>query len=301
MTNLEEIRLLYSNPMEVFASSLRGMIVSSPGHKLMCADYSAVEARILFWLADHTKGLKIYKENRDPYREMAKEIYNVPLDKVTGEQREVGKRAVLGCGYGMGAKKFEKTCKLFGQEVSKDLAQQAVETYRRVHYPIRKLWYNLENAAIAAVKDPLKKFKINHTRWFMKGDFLKCELPSGRHLSYHKPSIRSIEKWNVKKDTLFFWGVNPTIKTKWAEQHTYGGSLTENVIQAIARDIMADAMLRVDAYGYKILFTVHDEILVEAEEPARLEKFSELINRLPKWAKELPLKSEAWEGKRYRK
>lgn len=298
---LETIRLLFGSPMNVFSSLLRSVIVPTEGFTFYCGDYSAIEARVLFWIADHEKGLQAYREHRDLYREMAKRVYGVALEEVTPEMRDVGKRIILGCGYGMGAKKFEETCRLFGQVVSTGLAERAVKVYRDTHFLIPKLWYNLENVAILAVKNPKKAFKINHTTWFCRNDFLWCELPSGRRLAYYRPSLREAETpWGEPKLMLHHYSVNALTK-KWENGSTYGGRLTENVVQAVARDLMAEAMLRVDEMHFNVVLSVHDELLVEDIEEGKLELFRNLMAEVPEWAKGLPVKVDAWEGKRYRK
>lgn len=298
--NLELVRLIYGSPMNVFSSLLRSVIIPTEGFTFYCGDYAAIEARVLFWIANHEKGLQAYKEERDLYREMAARIYGVKLKDVTPEQRDVGKRAILGCGYGMGAKKFEATCEQFGQAVSKTLAEKAVKAYRDTHYLIPRLWQHLEQAAVMAIKNPRKQIRINHTSWCYRNDFLWCELPSGRRLAYYKPSLKDTETpWGVKP-TIHHYSVNSMTK-KWENGSTYGGKLTENVVQAVARDLMAEAMLRVDESNFDVVLSVHDELLAEDDEAGRLEEFRNLMAETPKWAVGLPVKVDAWEGKRYRK
>lgn len=299
--DLELVRMIYGNPMEVFSSCLRSVIIAPKGKKLLCSDYSAIEAKVLFWLAKHDDGLKIYEEGRDPYRELAAIIFNVDLKDVTKEQREVGKRAVLGCGYGMGADKFAATCKQYGMEVSDELALRAVKAYRSTHYPVPILWSNIERAAIAAVQNKGTKYKVNRTAWFVQGKFLYCELPSGRRLAYYGPYIKfEPTPWDEKRPKLYHWGVDPYTK-QWTASGTYGGKLTENVDQAVARDLMAEGMLRVDATGrYDIDLSVHDELLAESVDGTEKE-FGELMDEIPAWAAGCPVKSKVWSGDRYKK
>ncbi len=299
--DLEWVRALLGVPMAAFASALRGMIRATPGYELFCADFNAIEARVLFWLAGNDAGLTGFHEGRDLYREMAAKIYRVKLKDVTPEQREVGKRAILGCGFGMGWKKFMQTCELFGTPVTPKLAKRAVEAYREEHSAVVTLWRNIERAAIMAVIHR-KRVTINKTVWFVRGKFLYCELPSGRRLAYAYPSIRYEDTpWGEKAPRLYHWGVNPKTK-KWENSGTYGGRLVENIVQATARDLMKEAELRVEGAGYRSLLTVHDEILAEREKGlGNLEIFERLMAGIPTWAKGCPVKAKGWTGLRYRK
>lgn len=209
---------------------------------------------------------------------------------------------VHNCGYGMGPTKFYATCVSQGQNIEEDLAEIAVATYRKSHSPVVRLWAIEEKAALYAMKHEGKKVKINHVAWFKKGKFLFCELPSGRKLSYYRPEIRYKETpWGEKRPTLYHEGLN-SITRKWEMQHTYGGKLVENIVQAIARDLMAEAMLRIEEKGYEIVLTVHDEIIAEKKTgTGTVEEFQKLMAELPAWAKGCPIDVEGWKGTRYRK
>lgn len=307
-SDLEFIRLIYGNPMDVFSSCLRSVIVAPKGREFFCADYAAIEARVLFWIAQHTSGLKAFFENRPMYEEMAKVIYNVKdINDVTKEQRQVGKRALLGCGYGMGWKKFIQTCKNFSIEVDENVAQTAVNSYRRVHHPVVNAWQMFERAAIEATLRRGTKFKINRTTWWCEKisnglNFLWCELPSGRRLAYCEPRVKwDLTPWDERRSVLYHWGVDPLTK-KWEEAGTYGGRLTENVVQAVSRDLMASSMLRLENQGYDIVLTVHDEVLAERDKDEKAaDDFIGLMRRCPPWALGLPVKVEGWKGPRYKK
>lgn len=300
--DLELIRLLYGDPMKAFSSCLRSVIIPNEGYEFFCADYAAIEARVLFWIADHTSGIKAFFENRPMYEEMACVIYNIEnIEKVTKMQRQVGKQAVLGCGYGMGATKFQATCHAYSIEVDEITAKKAVKAYRTTHSHVPRLWSNLEQAAIAAVENGGKSFAVNNTKWLVKDGFLWCELPSGRKLAYYKPEVRYEEKWDEKRPVLYHWCTNPVTR-QWEIDSTYGGKLTENVVQAIARDLMAEALLRIDAHEYAILLTVHDEILAERLiGEGNLPEFERLMSELPEWARGCPVTASGWQGFRYKK
>jgi DNA polymerase len=303
--DLAMVRACYGSPMEVFSSILRGCILPSEGAELYVGDYASIEVRVLFWLANHHVGLKAYYEGRDLYREMAAVIFGVKLDDVTSAQREVGKRAILGCGYGMGADKFMETCEKYGMPVTLELAETAVAAYRKVHAPVVQLWRNYEKAAKLAIRNPSKRYSINKTKWFMRGRFLMCELPSGRAIAFADPKIEW--KWVKNKKTGFrtksegitHWGVNP-ITRKWAKEHSWGGKLVENVDQGTARDNMAQAMFKIEDAGYKIVLTVHDEV-VSDKKNGDVKEFEKLMASTAPWAKGLPVKVDAKKMRHYEK
>lgn len=301
-TDLELVRMLYGNPLDVFSSCLRGAIQASEGRKFNSGDFAGIEVRVLFWMAKHEEGLQAFRDGRDLYREIAAIIFGVKVDAVTKAQREVGKRVILGCGFGMGPPKFFETCKTFGQEISELLSETAVKTYRRVHHPVKKFWSNLEKAAIAAVMNRGKRYSINRTSWWVQDEFLYCQLPSGRRLAYYGPEIRyKATPWGEKKATLYHYDVHPKTK-KWVLSGTYGGRLTENVVQATARDFMAEAMPRVEDSGYELLITVHDELLAESDKDKGSEaEFQKLMSVVPPWGAGCPIKVEGWSATRYKK
>jgi DNA polymerase len=290
---------MYGEPMEILSGMLRGCIVPSEGKKFYCGDYASIEVRVLFWLSDHKSGLKAYLEGRDLYREMAAVIYGVPLDKVTKEQREVGKRAILGAGYGLGAKRFAETCKTYGMEVSDELAERAVKAYRKIHYPVVRLWHNYERAAVMAIENPGKAYTINKCRFFVKGKFLFAQLPSGRRLAYYGARIDVVPSFYGPRKRLSHMGVNPKTR-QWARESTWGGKLTENIDSACARDNMAGAMFALENAGYEIVLTVHDEILAE-HASGDVKQFEKLMAIEHSWTNGLPVKVDAWTGPRYRK
>lgn len=298
---LDMVRLVYGDPMEIFSSCIRGMIVAPDGCELDVADYAAIETRILFWAAGHQEGLRAFRENRKLYEEMAGDIFGVPWTSIGKEslERHVGKSAILGCGYGLGAKRFATQ-----YDVAEELAEKAVKTYRRMHSPVPRFWSAIEGAAISAVNNPGKTFTVGPTAWTFKGRFLFCRLPSGRRLAYYGPTVHhEASPWGDPRAVLYHWGED-SVTRKWVNAKTWGGTLVENVIQAISRDLMAEAMLRIDAAGHwRIVLTVHDELAAERRKDAGvgIKEFIALMEELPPWAKGAPVKAEGWTGERYRK
>jgi DNA polymerase len=247
------------------------------------------------------------------YREQAAVVFNRPVEKIGKDsfERFIGKGLILGCGFNMGYKKFAATCAAQGRPVDEELAKSAVAIYRETNKPVVELWRNIERAAIAAVQDGGKKsFEINRVKWTLdpKLKFLFCTLPSGRRLAYYNPSIEYVTTpWEERRPVLKFYAVNSLTK-KWAPDQTYGGKLVENVVQGIARDLMAEAMLRIDRAGdkvaaWQIVLSVHDELVSERDEHSAftLKDYCRLMEELPTWAEGCPVAVTGWSGKRYKK
>jgi len=285
---------LYPDVMGAISSCIRGMFVATPGYELVVADYSAIEARVVLWLANDYKGVGKFERGEDLYVDMAKSIYNKQI--ITKDERQLGKVAILGCAYGMGHVKFRMTCKMWGMEISEEIAQKTVKTYRSVYEKVVRLWRHLEEDAIFAVRYGRKG------SWSKEGKFLFMTLPSGRRLCYPNPEVRTVTTpWGAQKEALTYMGMT-AMSNQWERQNTYGGKLCENVTQAVARDLMAHAMLKCEKAGYKVLFTVHDEIVCEIEEGrGNVKQFENILCAKPKWAKGCPLAAEGWKGGRYRK
>lgn len=306
--DLEMVRLLYGDPINVFSDCLRGVLIAKWGHELYCADFAAIETRVLFWLAGHEDGLQAYRDGRDLYKEMARGIYSVPVSQVTDTQRQLGKKAILGCGYGMGHKRFRESCLEDAQSpmgISEELAKRAVQVYRDAHAYVPVFWKNLEKAAFAAIASPGKRYTINKTSWWVGGRFLWCQLPSGRRLAYASPMVRyEIPSWGgtEKRPVLYYWGANATTK-QWGVERNWGGGLVENVVQAMARDLMAEAMLRLEAAGYPVVLTVHDEIMAERKKHSggSLAEFKALMEVVPIWSPGMPIKVSGFVDVRYHK
>lgn len=299
--DIDSLKFLYGKHiLGVLSSCLRGLIISSENKDLYCADYAQIEVRVLFWAAGELKGLLAFEQNKDLYKEMATVIYRVKEENVTGDQRQLGKQIILGGGYGMGPLKFKITCEGYGMTVSDDLAENAISTYREYYSKVPQLWKNLEGAAFLAIKNKGKKYSTSKVKFYVEGDFLFCDLPSGRRLAYHKPNIEmKTTSWGSVKPTISYYAVNSLTK-QYIKEYTYGGKLTENIIQAISRDLMAYAMVQCEKAGYEVLLTVHDELLTEKEN-GKLEEFDSIMKMTPDWAKDIPIKAESWTGKRYKK
>ena len=301
----EWIEMLYGDPMELLSHGARGVITASEDSELFVADFSAIEARVLLWLADEQEALNLFREGKCIYCDMASAIYGFEVIKSKHpDQRMIGKKAILGLGYGMGAEKFQLTVlKDTGIELSLELCQTIVKTYRKKYAKVPEWWNKMEQCAIEAVRNPGRVQRYGRIQWRYSGRYLQCKLPSGRYLTYIDPVIVSKETpWGEKRDVLSFMAVDPKTK-QWWRQTTYGGAIIENIIQAIARDIMALAMLNAERAGFDVLLTVHDEVIAEAKKilERSIDEFVLLMLVDEKWTKGCPVNAEGWRGFRYKK
>ena len=289
--------------MDCLVSSVRGMLIAAPGKELFCADFAQVEARLAFWVADHEEGMQAFRDGAKLYEMMAAEIFDMEVDDVTkdGPERFVGKQVFLGAIYGVGWKKFLMMCHHFGRkEVTKEMAKKAVYTYRRVHSPIPELWAALEQAAIEAVMTPGGHVATNKVVFYVHGDWLNIKLPGGRRLRYYKPCIKQKQLASGRMvPEIRYQGFN---KHYWGQLSIWGGIFCNHIVQGIARDLMANAMINIDGAGYEFLISCHDEGLSEiAIGQGSLKEYIGLMTKLPKWAAGAPIEAAGFKGQRYRK
>jgi DNA polymerase len=323
----EVLALHFGDPMEAIASSLRGMFIPSPGKKLYVSDFSAIEARVVMWLAGQLDALEAFykydrKEGPDIYCVTAGKIYQRLIDKDKDpDERQLGKITVLGCGYQMSGPKLQtQALQAYGVEISLEMANKMVATFRGDYDRVPILWKALENAATAAIRFKRTEVVVseNGVRITFRyetdraGNWLTMELPNGRKLWYYEPGLepRTIEYTDKEtgelkyfnKDSIYYQGRDNKKSGVWGTVYTYGGMLTENAVQAIARDLMVAAMFRVEKAGYEIVLSVHDELVAEGPLDGEYHKFESLVaGPNPEWAKGCPVAAEGWSGMRYRK
>jgi DNA polymerase len=189
---------------------------------------------------------------------------------------------------------------VYGVQVEEEAAKEIVMKWREANPCIVNFWYNIESAASKAVTEG-NCYSYRGIKFGVRNKFLYCRLPSGRLLAYYNPAIEEVDtKYQKAKPVIAFHGVDSK-SHKWARQYTYGGKLTENIVQAVARDILAEAMLRLEHEGYSIVMHVHDEIVAEAKEGADLKEFERIMSIPPIWADGCPIAAEGWSGERYKK
>lgn len=298
----EIMSMLYEWPISAISSCMRGFIIPTEGKILRIVDYSSIEARVLAWMAGEAWALEAYIAGVDVYKLMASGVYNVPYEDVSDEQRRIGKNLVLGAGYGLGGVKFVAYSEKAGVEITEQFAKAAIKSYRTKHRKIVQFWYDVERCAIAAVREKRNvenPVRLRNLEFFMDSQWLCIRLPSGRCLFYYRPKVVPVEKFGEPSLQLQF---KTEFRGRLVTESTYGGKLTENIIQAIARDILVFGMFEAEKEGYRVIGTVHDEILTEQAVAAGSVKELELIvSRLPSWASGLPLEAKGFESYRYRK
>ena len=292
----------------VIASCLRGMLVADKGHRFLVSDFSNIEGRGNAWNADQKDKIELFREDGPIYERMGAKVFGIPVEEVTKDSlaRFVGKQLELGAGYGMGDKKFDATCEGYGVKLEEGLATASINTFRTANDRIVLSWYEMEEAALTAVQNPGYEYEAEVGKvsfWCSPSrQWLTCKLPSGRHLYYPWPEIQMAKTpWGSEKEQITYMGVNSYTK-KWERLKTYGGKLCENVVQAIARDVLAASMMRLEQAGYRTVLTVHDEIVAEVPDGfGSQEEFDRIMSKEPPWAPGFPIAVEGFEGVRYRK
>ncbi len=308
--------ILYGQPLSVVGDCLRGMICAPPGKKLIAADFSNIEGRVLAWLAGESWKVEAFRAydrgvGPDLYLVTAAEILGVDvktLNKKSPERQAYGKVPELACGYQGGVGAFQTMAHTYRITIRDELAQRIVKAWRAKHPNVTQFWWDLEAAAFEAVANPGALTTVRDIKFKVVGSFLWCQLPSGRSLCYPYPAIAWKEMpWKtddgepVRKQVVSYRGVNSYTR-KWETIYTYGGKLAENITQAVARDVLAEAIVRLEAAGYPVVMHVHDEVICEVPDDfGSVEEFEALMVELPPWAAGLPVAAEAWEGPRYRK
>ena len=296
------VNLSLGAPIESVVSSLRHAIIAAPGRTLVSGDFAGIEARMVLALSGQYDKTELMASGKDVYCDMAQEIYKRPIDKKKDpEERQTGKNSVLGLGFQMGWRKFKMK---YGTNLSDEFCKQIVETYRTAWAPkVPKTWWKIEEAALSTVKSgqPHEAYGVLYQ---LEDRWLTARLPSGRKLWYFNPqTCAKAMPWDAT-DVRMAWTYQQMKTGQWKTIDAFGGLLTENVVQALARDLMVDAMFKLEKNGFPIILTVHDEIVCEpllrdADEKA----FQEIMCDTPEWAKKIqvPVAVETWSGDRYRK
>jgi DNA polymerase len=305
----DKIDLLYSSPLSAISDCLRGFIVSPPGYDLIAADFANIEGRVLAWLSGEDWKLKAFQDfdkghGPDIYKLSAQRIFNCALAEINYDKRQIGKVAELALGYQGGKVAFQKMAKNYGVKIADEKANDIKTAWREAHPKIVKYWWEIEKIAIMAANKPGEVFftgpKDLQIKFRKVGSFLFCRLPSGRAISYPYPTLKQkTTPWGDQRDALHYMGIT---NNQWCEQSAYGGLLTENITQAVARDILAESLKRCEKNGYPVVMHVHDCVVSEIpESKGSLTEFKKIICELPTWAKGLPIVAEGYRGKRFQK
>lgn len=330
------VDLMYGPVLDALSDSLRGMIVAPPDKDVLAADFSNIEGRVLAWLAGEEWKLQAFRDydagiGPDIYKLTYSTSFNVLIELVDYFLRQIGKVQELAFGFGGGVGAGQNMARVYGVNATDEMVDGWKRAWRAKHPMIADTWLNgvrvsgywgdLEDAAIKAVRVG-RAFTAGaadrQVTYKKAGSFLWCRLPSGRVLCYPYPEIREVQTpWGAAKEALTYMTEldstarkkakllpDPKAQGAWQRISTYGGSLAENVTQAVARDLLADALLRLEDAGLPVVMHIHDEAVVEIAtqcDDATLSRVEKLMAETPAWAKGLPVSAEGWRARRYRK
>ena len=295
--DFEMLDMMFGNVPNVLSELIRTVLIPKPNHRFIVADFSAIEARVLAWIAGEQWRIDTFKNGGDIYCASASKMFKVPVEKhgVNGELRQKGKISELACGYGgsVGALKNMGAVEMGVQE---NELQGLINDWRNANPHIVRFWYEVGNAAMKAIKEkttvPLGKLVFAYER-----GILFIRLPSGRRLSYIKPRIGTNR---FGGDSITYMGINSA--KKWDRLETFGGKLTENIVQGTARDLLANALINAANAGYDTVFHVHDEIICEVPNGyGSVDELCKLMCIKPEWADGLPLNADGFECEYYKK
>lgn len=292
----EAVELLYDSIPDTLSQLIRTAFVPREGCKFMVADFSAIEARVIAWLAGESWRQEVFRNNGDIYCASASQMFGVPVEKhgVNGELRQKGKIAELALGYGGGVGAMISMSAI-DMGLAEEELQPIVDSWRQSNPAIVKLWWDVHRCVIKAVKDKQPQTYKCLTFEYQSG-MLFIGLPSGRRLAYAKPSVY---RNDYDRDEIAYMGVDAT--KKWGKIDSYGPKFVENIIQAMSRDILAEAMARMEAAGYDIVMHVHDEAVIEAPRDAVLEDACQIMSKAPDWTPGLILNAAGYECEFYQK
>lgn len=297
---VDDIELLYGNVPDTLSQLVRTALIPSPGARFIVADFSAIEARVIAWLAGETWRMDVFRGHGKIYEASASQMFKVPMERIVDGNpeyalRQKGKIAELALGYG-GAKGALEAMGALNMGLTAEELPGLVKKWRLANPAITAFWWAIGDAAIKAVAD--KEVTEAYGMTFdCAGGFLFIRLPSGRNLAYPRPKIE-IDRFG--KEGLTFEGVDQGRKV-WGRIDTYGPKLVENIVQAVARDLLAHAMQSLTAAGYSIVMHVHDEAIIEADRAGTLEEVQEIMARTPEWAAGLPQRADGYECEFYKK
>lgn len=298
--DLDILEMAFGNVPDTLSQLIRTSFVAPKGYTLAVADFSAIEARVIAWMANEQWRMDVFNTHGKIYEASAAQMFKVPLESVTkgSDLRQKGKVSELALGYQGGVNALINMGAL-KMGIPEEELQGLVDAWREANPAIVRLWSDIENAAISAVEGNAVQIPRIGVKFYLLRGLLLIQLPSGRCLSYYRPTLKS---GKFGKPTLNYQGVDQ-VKKKWSDLNTYGGKLVENIVQAIARDCLAETIHAVSP-KYKIVLHVHDEIVAEVpEENAELslKEITGIMGRRIPWAQELPLTADGYLTHYYRK
>jgi DNA polymerase len=305
-SNADMLRFTYGNVPDTLSQLIRTAFTPSDDNTFLVADFSAIEARVIAWFAGETWRQDVFATHGKIYEASASQMFNVPIEKIKKGNpeyalRQKGKVAELALGYGGSAGALIAMGAL-SMGLTEDELPDIVSRWRQSNKRIVDLWYKLDNAAVECLQTA-QTIGVSGVIFAREGDyntgqdFLTITLPSGRKLFYAKPFLAP-NRWG--NNSIHYYGIGQQTK-KWCELETYGGKLTENIVQAIARDCLAVAMQRLEEQGFRIVFHVHDECILDMQRGASLEEACAVMGQPISWAPGLLLRADGFETEFYKK
>ena len=293
--NYETLEILYESPSDILSQLIRTAFIAKEGTRFIISDFSAIEARVLAWLAGEQWVLDAFENGEDIYCRTASRMFGVPVEKhgVNGHLRQKGKIATLACGY-QGALGALKAMGGIEMGLSEDELQSIVDSWREANPNIVSLWWDIDSVVKRVVKTRSKEEYKSIVISYEKG-ILFIELPSKRRLAYPKAKI-GMNRFGG--ESVVYEGI--VVGNKWDKIESYGGKFVENIVQAIARDILAEAMMRLEEKGFNIVMHIHDEVVIESDSSS-VEEINEIMSIVPSWAHGLILDADGFESGFYKK
>ncbi|WP_195445566.1 DNA polymerase [Peptoniphilus harei] len=291
----ETMEILYDSPSDVLSQLIRTAFIAKEGTRFIISDFSAIEARVLAWLAGEQWVLDAFENGEDIYCRTASRMFGVPVEKhgVNGHLRQKGKIATLACGY-QGSLGALKAMGGIEMGLSEDELQSIVDSWREANPNIVSIWWDIDSVVKRVVKTRTKEEYKSLVISYEKG-ILFIELPSKRRLAYPKAKIGTNR---FGGESIVYEGI--VVGNKWDKIESYGGKFVENIVQAIARDILAEAMMRLEQKGFNIVMHIHDEVVIESNSSS-IEEINEIISIVPSWAPGLILDADGFESEFYKK
>ena len=293
----ELFEMCYGSVQQTLSELIRTAFVPSEGCRFIVSDFSAIEARVVAYLAGEKWRLKVFEDGGDIYCASASKMFGVPVVKhgVNGHLRQKGKIAELALGYGSSAGAL-KSMGALEMGLAEEELQPLVDSWRKSNSKICRFWYDVQTAALKAAEGEPQT--VGRFKFFRKSGILFVRLPSGRCIAYVQPRI---EENRFGKPSLTYRGLDQQTKA-WTRLETFGGKLVENLVQAVARDCLAESMIRLEERGFKIVFHVHDEVIIDAPQGfGSAEEVAAIMGEPIPWAQGLPLRAEGYETEFYRK
>jgi DNA polymerase len=293
----DDLQMLFGNTPGVLSELIRTAFIPKENHRFIVADFSAIEARVLSWLAGEKWRIEVFQSHGKIYEASASQMFHVPIDEITkgSPLRQKGKISELACGYGGGVGAL-KSMGALEMGVEENELQGLIDNWRRANPHIVNFWWEVDKMAIKAVKERTRT-RTHGIIFTYKSGMLFVTLPSGRDLVYVKPKLM-LNKFG--REGLTYEGIGTT--KKWEHIETYGPKIVENIVQAASRDLLAEAMLRLDKAGFAIVAHVHDEVICEVPMgESSVEEVCSIMSESPKWSEGLPLDADGYECDFYQK